>query len=164
MPEVYVGFGSNVEPETHLAEALAELTRRFGPLDCSSLYRSPAFGFAGDDFLNLVAGFSSEIDADGVDEILSRTEYAGGRKRGPVRFAPRTLDLDLLLYGSAVDPRRRLPREDVLFYPFVLAPLAEIAPEIRHPVTGESLGESWARMNAAGQHRCTRLGLVERLL
>lgn len=163
MPDVYVGFGSNVEPEAHLGGALAELTREFGPLRCSSLYRSPAFGFKGDDFLNLVGAFECDRGPDAIDEILSRTEYAGGRARGPARFAPRTLDLDLLIYGSAVDARRRLPREDVLFYPFVLAPLAEIAPAFRHPVTGEALRAAWQRLDAAGGHRCTRVGSVDRL-
>lgn len=163
MPEVYVGFGSNVEPEAHLAEALAELTRQLGPLRCSSVYRSPPFGFEGDDFLNLVGELTCDAGPEAVDEVLSRTEYSGGRTRGPVRFAPRTLDLDLLIYGHCVDARRRLPREDVLFYPFVLAPLAELAPELRHPVTGEPLGVAWARMDAAGRHRCARIGAVEGL-
>jgi 2-amino-4-hydroxy-6-hydroxymethyldihydropteridine diphosphokinase len=163
MVEVFVGFGSNVEPETHLGEAHAELTRQFGSLRCSSVYRSPAFGFEGDDFLNLVGGFESELGPDAIDDILSRTEYAGGRSRGPVRFAPRTLDLDLLIYGPTVDPSRRLPREDVLFYPFVLAPLAEIVPGLRHPVTGQTLREAWLSMDAAGRHRCVRVGPVDRL-
>lgn len=163
MPEVFVGFGSNVDPETYLAEALAELTRQFGTLTCSSLYRSPAYGFEGDDFLNLVGAFVSDLGPDAVDEILSVTEYARGRSRGPVRLAPRTLDLDLLIYGRCVDASRRLPREDVLSYPFVLAPLAEIAPELRHPVTGEPVEAAWARMDAAGRHGCVRLGPADRL-
>jgi 2-amino-4-hydroxy-6-hydroxymethyldihydropteridine diphosphokinase len=158
MADVYVGFGSNVEPERHLRQALADLSRYFGPLRCSSVYRSPAYGFSGDDFLNLVATFCSDAGPAAVEALLSSTEYAGGRARGPERFAPRTLDLDLLLYGQCVDAAGRLPREDVLAYPFVLAPLAEIVPQLRHPLTGVALGEAWRSMEAAAGHSLRRLG------
>ena len=65
-------------------------------------------------------------------------------KRGPSR----TLDLDLVLYGEAVveRPGLRLPRDEVLRYAFVLRPLAELAPTLRHPVAGRTLGELWAEM------------------
>lgn len=149
MAEVYVGFGSNVEPQRHLRQAIEDLSRHFGALRCSSVYRSPAYGFSGDDFLNLVGTFSSTAGPQEIEAMLSETEYAGGRARGPVRFAPRTLDLDLLMYGQCIDAQRRLPREDVLFYPFVLAPLAEIAPELHHPLTGVALGDAWRAMQAA---------------
>lgn len=163
MPEVFIGLGSNVEPEPHLASAIIELRHAFGALRCSSLYRSPAFGFVGDDFLNLVAAFDSDVGPDRVDAILSSIEYSGGRTRGPVRFAPRTLDLDLLMYGRCVDAPRRLPRDDVLFYPFVLAPLVEIAPALRHPVTGEALERAWQRLAALNTHHCARIGSIEML-
>jgi 2-amino-4-hydroxy-6-hydroxymethyldihydropteridine diphosphokinase len=146
MPEAVVGIGSNVDPERNTAAAVAELEQRFGPLRRSSVYRSPAFGFSGDDFLNLVVIFETGLDADGVEAALSSIESFGGRRRGGPRFAPRTLDLDLLLYGCRVDARRRLPRADVNRYPFVLAPLAEIAPELRHPLTGITMADAWRLM------------------
>lgn len=164
MADVYVGFGSNVDPQRHLCQAVEDLSRHFGPLRCSSVYRSPAYGFKGDDFLNLVGAFSSTAGPEEIEAILSETEYAGGRARGPVRFAPRTLDLDLLMYGQCIDPERRLPREDVLFYPFVLAPLAEIAPELRHPLTGVTLGAAWrARQAVDGGCALRRIAPVSAL-
>lgn len=149
MPEVFVGIGSNVEPERNLREALDELDRCFGRLTVSSVYRSRAFGFDGDDFLNMVVGFTSALPAAEIDRRLSAIEYAGGRVRGTSRYAPRTLDLDLLIYGGSVDPAQRLPRDEVGVRPFVLGPLAEIAPELVHPVGGYRIVDAW---HAMGKH------------
>jgi 2-amino-4-hydroxy-6-hydroxymethyldihydropteridine diphosphokinase len=147
MPEVYVGIGSNIDAEVHLKLAVQSLGRHFGALRCSNVFRSPSFGFEGEDFLNMVVGFRTGAGADRVEQILSDLEDAGGRPRKVARYASRTLDLDLLLYGATVDPRRRLPREDVLRFPFVLAPIAELAPGLRHPVSGVTLGAAWRTMS-----------------
>ena len=160
MAEVFVGFGSNVEPARHLLEAVELVGRQFGPLRCSAVFRSPAYGFRGDAFLNLVAGFASEVGPEQVEALLSSIEHAEGRMRGALRYAPRTLDLDLLIYGHCVDAGRRLPRDDVLRYPFVLAPLAELAPGLRHPVTGTSIADHWQAM-AASAPRLRRLGHID---
>jgi 2-amino-4-hydroxy-6-hydroxymethyldihydropteridine diphosphokinase len=144
MPEVFVGLGSNIEPEANLRWALRELTNRFGDLDRSSVYRSPAYGFEGPDFLNMVVGFATESSVDSVEAALSKLENVRGRDSAD-RAGSRTLDLDLLLYGQRVDAAKRLPRMDVLSYPFVLAPLADLAPALRHPVTGDVIGEAWRR-------------------
>ena len=129
MTEVFVGLGSNIEPEKHLRWALAELGHHFGKLDVSGVYRSPAFGFDGPDFLNMVVRFDTGADADAVEAVLSSLENECGRDDG-ARNGSRTLDLDLLLFGERIDAGRRLPRRDILIYPFVLAPLAELAPDL----------------------------------
>ncbi len=149
MPRVYVGLGSNIEPEANLREAERRLSAELGPLDCSRVYRSPPYGFAGDDFLNMVVRFTSRAGPAAVDAVLTRIEDAAGRTSE--RRGARTLDLDLLLYGARVDAGQRLPRTDVLEYPFVLAPLAELAPDAVHPVTGERHSQAWARMAALGE-------------
>jgi 2-amino-4-hydroxy-6-hydroxymethyldihydropteridine diphosphokinase len=158
MPEVFVGLGSNIEPETNLRWALAELAQRFGRLECSQAYRSPAFGFEGPEFLNLVVGFRSDLVADEVEAVLSELENSRGRDITS-RAGSRTLDLDLLLHGHSVDARRRLPRIDVLCYPFVLAPLAEIAPGLRHPVTGITMDAAWSRVRP-GHPELVMLGML----
>jgi 2-amino-4-hydroxy-6-hydroxymethyldihydropteridine diphosphokinase len=79
-------------------------------------------------------------------------EDACGRIRGPDRFAPRTLDLDLLTWGDrvqAVGPE--LPRREILEYAFVLRPLADVAERERHPVVGCTYGELWRGFDAAAQ-------------
>ena len=98
--DVYVSAGSNVAPEENLKLACRELTRRFGPLELSGVYRNPPVGFAGDDFLNLVLRFRTGEPPHAIVAELERLHTLAGRVRGLERFAPRTLDLDLLLYGS----------------------------------------------------------------
>jgi 2-amino-4-hydroxy-6-hydroxymethyldihydropteridine diphosphokinase len=146
MTDVYVGLGSNIRPEHHLRQAVHRLSRHFGRLRCSAVYQSPPYGFAGDDFLNLVAMFASGLPPDAIESVLSAVEDAGGRPQDRERAGSRTLDLDLLLYGTRVDAGQRLPRADVLQYPFVLAPLYELAPDLVHPVTGITLGDAWRSM------------------
>lgn len=149
--DVYVSAGSNVAPEENLNRACRELTNRFGPLDLSGVYRNPPVGFAGDDFLNLVLRFRTGEPPATIIAELERLHALAGRVRGLERFAPRTLDLDLLLYGSAVlaGAGIRVPREDILKYGFVLGPLAELAPELRHPVTGQTMAALWANFDQA---------------
>jgi 2-amino-4-hydroxy-6-hydroxymethyldihydropteridine diphosphokinase len=156
MVDVYVGAGSNIEPERHLRHAVGMLEARFGPVRCSDVYRSPSFGFAGPDFLNIVVAFTVEISPDDVERELFDIEYEGGRLRRGERFSSRTLDLDLLLFGEMVDPKRRLPREDVRRYPFVLAPLAELAPQLKHPLTGMAIDSEWRAMQARGPFELER--------
>ena len=105
-------------------------------------------GFEGDDFLNLVFGFRTAESPEAVVAELERLHRLAGRVRGSERFAPRTLDLDLLLYGDAILAGEiRVPREDILKYAFVLGPLAELAPDLKHPVTGQTMAELWSCFN-----------------
>jgi 2-amino-4-hydroxy-6-hydroxymethyldihydropteridine diphosphokinase len=145
---VFVGVGSNISAQRNIERACVLLNEAFGPLRISSVYRSAPVGFDGADFLNLVIALDSDAGPDAVETVLSSIEQASGRRRkgnGPDSSVSgsRTLDLDLLLYGRMVDPARRLPRADVLCYGFVLAPLAELAPQLRHPVTGQRIAEVW---------------------
>ncbi|HEX5340758.1 MAG TPA: 2-amino-4-hydroxy-6-hydroxymethyldihydropteridine diphosphokinase [Gammaproteobacteria bacterium] len=152
MTQVFVGIGSNVEPERNIRSAVKLLRERFGQVSVSPVYRNPAVGFEGDDFFNLAAGFASDLGFEQVHEILERIEFVCGRVRGGPRYAPRTLDIDLLLYGDLVrESPPVLPRKDLLRYAFVLKPMADIAPAHRHPLTGRSMAEHWAEFDAASQ-------------
>jgi 2-amino-4-hydroxy-6-hydroxymethyldihydropteridine diphosphokinase len=143
MTRVYVSIGSNVEPERHVAYALDALRERFGAVDASPVYRAAAVGFEGEDFLNLVAAFDTALDVEAVDVALDAIETAGGRDRSAGRFAPRTLDLDLLLFGDAVIERGsiRVPRREIIDYAFMLKPLADLAGDMTHPVNGRRFRE-----------------------
>jgi 2-amino-4-hydroxy-6-hydroxymethyldihydropteridine diphosphokinase len=154
--QVYVGIGSNVEPAKHIRAALRNLRSRFGPLSVSSLYRSRAAGFDGDDFLNLVIGFASHDTPRAIVAELERLHEESGRVRAANPFSPRTLDLDLLLYGDQVIDDMQVPRADITRYSFVLGPLAELAPDLRHPVTGETMAVLWQRFDRS-QHPIQRL-------
>lgn len=151
MPKVYIAAGSNVEPERHLAMAVRELERQFSGARFSPWYRNPAVGFEGADFINLVAGFETELN---ISEVLSRLhaiEALCGRPREAPRWAPRTMDLDVLLYGDLVceEPHLKLPRPDLLKRAYMLGPLAALAPEVVHPTVGETIGELWQRFDRA---------------
>jgi 2-amino-4-hydroxy-6-hydroxymethyldihydropteridine diphosphokinase len=146
MTRIYLGAGSNSEPASRLRAAVAALERVFGAVRCSGVYRTAAVGVPAPDYLNLVIAFDSHRGPDAVKAELVAVEAAGGRRRETARSAVCTIDLDLLFCGARVDAPRRLPHPDVLRRAFVLAPLAEVAPQLRHPVTGERLASAWHRL------------------
>jgi len=147
MTRVYVGIGSNVERERHVRDAVAALGADFGPLSLSGVYETRSVGFEGEPFFNLVAGFDTLLDLDAVVARLKAIERQAGRRRGEKRFGPRTLDIDVLVFGAtcAREPVE-LPRAEILTEAYVLLPLAEVAPHERHPVLGESYGALQARL------------------
>ena len=152
MPQVWVSIGSNIEREKHVRAALAALRARFGELIVSPVYETPAEGFAGDPFYNLVAGFDTELTPTQLHEALREIEAANGRVRGAEKFSARTLDIDALTYGDSVTDEggKVLPRDEILKYAFVLKPLMDVAGQQRHPELGVSYAELWARFDGAG--------------
>ena len=145
MPAVYVAAGSNVAPERNLERAVEELEREFPGTRFSPWYRNRAVGFTGDDFINLVAGFDTTLPVHAVLARLHAIESRCGRPRDAPRWAPRTMDLDVLLYGDLVcdEPGLKLPRPDLLKRAYVLGPLAQLAPGVLHPTAGATIGELW---------------------
>ena len=117
----------------------------------SPWYRNRAVGFEGDDFINLVAGFSTALTLPEVLQRLHAIEAQCGRTRDAPRWAPRSMDLDVLLYGDLVcdEPRVKLPRPDLLKRAYMLGPLAALAPEVMHPTEHASIGELWQRFDRA---------------
>ncbi|MHB8535178.1 MAG: 2-amino-4-hydroxy-6-hydroxymethyldihydropteridine diphosphokinase [Sulfuricaulis sp.] len=146
---MYVSIGSNIDRERHIRGALRALADLYRPLTLSPVYESRAVGFAGENFYNLVAGFDTGDSIDDVKEALMRIESRFGRTRQENRFSARTLDLDLLLHGDTVrhDAQVKLPHPDIQRYAFVLRPLADIAPGLRHPETGLTHDEMWQQFN-----------------
>ena len=140
MPRCWLSIGSNQDREASIRGAIDDLRSTFGDLILSNVYESPAEGFDGEPFLNLVAGIDTNLSVGEIDRTLRAIEDAHGRIRGPDKFAPRTLDIDLLTYGQASGTLdgRELPRCEILRYAFVLGPLAEVAPDEVHPGTGRS--------------------------
>jgi 2-amino-4-hydroxy-6-hydroxymethyldihydropteridine diphosphokinase len=142
---VYVAAGSNVAPERNLELAVAALAREFPGSRFSPWYRNRAAGFKGDDFINLVAAFQTALPPAALLERLHAIEVQCGRERDAPRWAPRSMDLDLLLYGELVcaGPSLTLPRPDLLKRAYMLGPLADLAPDVKHPTAGKTIGELW---------------------
>lgn len=138
----YVGLGSNQEnPVSQVRRAVHELaalpsSRLYAT---SRLYRSAPLGPADQpDFINAVAALETRLPADTLLAALQSIEACHGRVRGAVRWGPRTLDLDLLLYGDGVidAPDLQVPHPGLPQRMFVLYPLNEIAPDLAVPGRG----------------------------
>lgn len=148
MTQVYVGIGSNVERERHIRAAVSALNANFATLRLSKIYETTAVGFVGDPFLNLVAGFETDLDLEALVDTLRAIELNNGRQRTEKRYGPRTLDIDVLVYGDMIcdeDPIE-LPRSEITRQAYVLLPLAELAPNAHHPILGERYADLCQRL------------------
>ena len=146
MARVYLSLGSNQEPHRYLRAALDELRTQFGPLDVSPAYRSAAVGFEGADFVNLAVGLDTELAPAALNDWLHALEDRHGRRRDVPRYSDRTLDVDIVLYDDLVTQgsgNLDIPRKE-LKHAFVLKPIADIAPALRHPVDGRTMAQLWA--------------------
>ena len=153
MPRVFVGIGSNIDRETSVRAGVVDLRGKYGELQLSSVYESEAVGFEGDAFYNLVAAFDTSDSVDQVIKTLAEIEETHGRQRGSERFSSRTLDLDLLLYGDLVASGEgyHVPRDEIPRYAFVLWPLSELEPAMKHPQTGETFLAMWEDFDKRNQ-------------
>ena len=161
MSRAYLSLGSNLEPEKHLRAALGELRARFGDIVVSPVYRCKAVGFDGPDFLNLAVAIDTDLDPAALNDWLHALEDRHGRRREVPRFSSRTLDVDIVLYDDLVlngEGHLELPRPE-LKHAFVLRPLADIAPEARHPISGKTMAALWAEHAPATGESMQRVDL-----
>ena len=149
MPKGYISIGSNIDRDKNILASLLALEHHFGKLTVSSIYESEPVGFIGDAFYNLVVGFNSELGVKEVAKLLRQIELDNGRARDSQKFSARTLDLDLILYDDLIlnDGRLQIPRDEIERYAFVLEPLAEIAPTLKHPISHLSYAELWEKFD-----------------
>jgi 2-amino-4-hydroxy-6-hydroxymethyldihydropteridine diphosphokinase len=154
----FVGLGSNLnDPRAQVSRALQLLDSlpRTRLLQCSSLYRSAPVGFLDQpDFINAVAKLSTELAPRALLDALLALEHDNGRTR-EFRNAPRTLDLDVLLYGELEmhEHGLTLPHPQMHLRAFVLQPLLEIAPDCVIP----GVGEAAAALQQCGMQQLERI-------
>ena len=161
MATVYVSLGSNIDPEVNLHIGISELRKHFGELQISAVYRNAAVGFVGDDFLNLVVGFESDLPPEAICAEIEAIHNLAGREPNRGKWESRPLDIDLLLYNDLVMEERpvRVPRSDLLEYGFVLRPMAELVPDLVHPVTGKTMLEHWQEFDQSS-HPLEVVGVI----
>ena len=138
MPTIaYIGIGSNVgDREANCLKAIELLSEAGKVISVSSLYYTEPVGYQEqEDFINAVVSLETDLSARELLNACRAIEDRLGRKR-TVRWGPRTIDLDILLYGDLMmsEPDIVIPHPSMEARRFVLAPLAEIAPDVLHPV------------------------------
>jgi len=146
---VYISIGSNIDRERYMRASLDALAGWFGEIEVSPVYESEAVGFDGSPFLNLVVGIKTHLSVGELSKHFKQLEAENGRRRDAPKFSARTLDLDILTYGEAVGRMDgvELPRGEILRNAFVLRPLADIAPNVKHPVCRKRYFELWQAYN-----------------
>lgn len=144
----YLSLGSNIEAEVNLPKAV-ELLQGVGEIEAvSSVWESESVGFDGPNFLNVCVLFLTPLGpVEFKEQIIRPIEAELGRVRSDEKNAPRTIDIDIVLYDK--NPLNT----DFWEYAFVIVPLAELIPDFPHPASGEALARSVKQVSVWIQKR-----------
>lgn len=162
MLSIFILLGSNIEPELNLREAVRMLGEKLPVKRVSRVYQTAPIDAEGKvnphqpNFLNAAVLVESDLTVLELKQaILLTIERRLGRKRSADKFAPRPIDLDIVLYGDHVlglviehadgQTEMVIPARDTLTHAYIALPLADLAPDFVHPLTGETLGRIAAR-------------------
>jgi 2-amino-4-hydroxy-6-hydroxymethyldihydropteridine diphosphokinase len=150
----YLNLGSNIQPETNLLKAV-ELLNAFGDvIQHSQVWESEPVGTTGNNYLNICIQFRTHLDAMSLKEqVIHPIEAQLGRKRGPDKFAPRSMDIDIILFDD------QPINNECWKLTFVIIPLADIYPNYLIPTTGESVLETATRLRREVRLE-TRQGII----
>ncbi|MEI7833270.1 MAG: 2-amino-4-hydroxy-6-hydroxymethyldihydropteridine diphosphokinase [bacterium] len=149
MPEIFIGIGANIDPDTHIRAALHLLTRIGKVHGLSTIYRTSALGGRiQPPFLNGVVAMETSLPPLAIKTALRAIEAELGRVRTADRYAARTIDLDLLLYDDLVlcTEELSLPDPNICQRAFLAIPLAELAPALVLPDSGMRITEIAAEL------------------
>lgn len=136
MTSAYIGIGSNIQPERFIVMALERLRQKLAVEAISPFYRTKAVGTAEgqNDFINGVMKVKTKLTAEQLKfTVLREIEFELGRLKEMPKHAPRTVDLDLIIFGDEIIPELNIPEADILSRPYVYVPLLDIEPKIKIP-------------------------------
>ena len=145
MSTAWLGLGSNVNAQAHIRAGIDALEKTFKNVSLSPAYASTSVGFAGDDFINLVARVETDMQPLELRQYLRDLEDSYGRQRDVPKFSDRSLDIDILFYDDLVllSPVLEIPRAEILKYAHVLKPLADLDPKFIHPTELRTMSDIW---------------------
>ena len=150
---VFLSLGSNVDARKNILSGISALRQEFREVTLSPVYQTEAFGFEGDDFINLVARVETDLSPLALKGFLNQVEDRHERRRNVPKFSDRTLDIDILLYDDLylLSPSLEIPRAEILTAAHVLRPLADLAPDLVHPSRRKTIGELWSQFPQKSQ-------------
>ena len=144
MTTCYIGVGSNVNRQKHIEAAIRELAQIGDNIRLSTIYECEAVGFESAPFYNLVVEMQTSSTLTEFSRQLRNIEFKWGRAENAEKFQPRTVDLDIILFGDEVSVSSpQLPRNDIYKYGFVIEPLNELCANLIVPGDGRTVGEIW---------------------
>ena len=142
MTLVVLDLGSNIDREASLATALEKLADHFTLRRASSVYKTTPVGMANQpDFFNVSLEVETDKSPDEIREIARGIEDGMGRNRSVPKYGPRNIDIDIVVHGDSVDAEKKVPHPQAARELFVVAPMAELSPDGRHPETKETWSE-----------------------
>ena len=163
MAKIHINIGSNQNREANIAGAIDYLKLNFADIKISDIFESPAEGFEGDNFYNMGVNASTALSVEDVNAVLKNIEKTFGRNRAQPKFSSRVIDLDLVTYDDVIDLNANLPRDDILKYSFVLAPLAQLSGDDVHPLAKQTYQQLWQSFQTDNQFELLQYN-IEKIL
>lgn len=151
MAKIHINIGSNQNREANISGAIDFLRLNFAELKISDVFESPSEGFKGDNFYNVGVNAMTQLSVEGVNAVLKNIEKTFGRDQTQPKFSSRIIDLDLVVYDDVIDQASNLPRDDILLYSFVLAPLAQLSGNDTHPLENQTYQQLWQSFQTNNQ-------------
>lgn len=157
MTTVFIGIGTNIERHKHVEAGLQELIELGDELAVSTIYECDAVGFESQPFFNLVVKLNTLLSLDELAKQLRDIEVRWGRPDNAKKNQPRTLDLDILLFGEHTSKQPMLPREDIYKFAFVIQPMFELCPDLILPGTTKTVKQVWQTSDAISTQTLTKI-------
>ena len=161
MAKIHINIGSNQNREANIASAIDYLRLNFTIVKISDIFESPAEGFEGDNFYNMGVNATTKLSVEDVNAVLKNIEKTFGRDRTQPKFSSRLIDLDLVIYDDLIDLNANLPRDDILKYAFVLAPLAQLSGDEIHPLTKQTYQQLWRSFQTDNRFELSQYNIEE---